>query len=194
MRGLVLVAGLSVFGCLPAGSATADDNQNLAALCAGPDANRAISACTDLLKAEGQATAEKAGVLTWRAAAYLKAGHTFYAMSDCDSAIELKPDAADAFRVRGQVQSAIGDDARAIADYTKAIALNPTSAEAFKGRADAYARKGDNDHALGDYTRALGLNREYVEALNNRANIYLQEGDSNNALSGYEDALAINPD
>src|SRR5271166_2109347 len=187
MRRLVLIAGLSLFGCLPAGSAAAEDNQNLARTCAGPDANRAISACTDLLNAEGQASAEKAGVFTYRAAAYLKARHVFYAMSDCDSAIELKPDAFEAFRVRGQVQYAIGDDARAIADFTKAIALNPTFAEAFKGRADAYARKGDNDHALGDYTRALGLNREYVEALNNRANIYVQEGDSNNALSGYED-------
>ena len=153
MRRLVLIAGLSLFGGLPATFAAADDNQNLARTCAGPDANQAISACTDLLKVEGQTSAEKAGVFTYRALAYLKAHHVFYAMSDCNSAIELKPDAFEAFRVRAQVHYAIEDDDRAIADDTKAIALNPTSAEAFKGRADAYARKGDNDRALADYTR-----------------------------------------
>src|ERR1700722_976899 len=145
MRGLILIAGLSVFGCLPGGSAAAGalrdavEKQTRAVttgICqAEQDKDLTISACSDLLKADGLSSAEKASAFIYRAMAYVKAHNMFDAVADCDSAIQLKPNSFDAFRVRGQAHYAMRLDDPAIADYTKAIALNPDSAEVFYGRA-----------------------------------------------------------
>ena len=98
MRGLVLVAGLTLFGCLPVGSAAADDNQNLVALCIGSDKDRAIPACTDLINGASLSNSDKAAIFTYRAVAYLSKAKYDLAIGDTGRAIDISPDFAGALR------------------------------------------------------------------------------------------------
>ena len=166
MRGLVLIARLSVFGCLPAGSAAAaDDHKNLLDICAGPDKDRAISACSDIINGTGLANSDKAGFFIYRAVAYFSKGKYDLAISDAGSAIDLSPDLAEAFELRAVSYLKKGDADRALADCDRAMALKPAAADVFLIRGRVHFARGDYDLAITDHTKAIALNPASAEAL-----------------------------
>ena len=64
------------------------------------------------------------------------------AIGEYDKAIELKPDYAQAYGVRGIAYSEKGDLDAAIKDYRKAIEMNPGDANAYGNLGNAYKAKG----------------------------------------------------
>jgi tetratricopeptide (TPR) repeat protein len=76
------------------------------------------------------------------------------AIADCNSAIQLDPNNADAFNNRGLVHRAMGRFDRAIADYNRAIRINPEEFTTFTNRGYAYEQKGDRQRAIADYRKA----------------------------------------
>jgi tetratricopeptide (TPR) repeat protein len=112
---------------------------------------------------------------------YLKRGEDFSgvhqydrAIADYTTAIQLKPDYAEAYNDRGFAYYLKGDTERAIADYTRAIELRPTYAKAYNSRGVAYMAHGYGaTKSVPDFDRAIAVKPDFRYAYINRANARL---------------------
>jgi tetratricopeptide (TPR) repeat protein len=95
------------------------------------------------------------------------------AISDFDSAIELKPECAAAYYNRAcSYRKDVDDIQQAIKNFTKAIELKSGYAEAYNNRGDLYGCVGDYQQAIGDFTKAIELKPDYAMAYVNRGITY----------------------
>jgi tetratricopeptide (TPR) repeat protein len=112
---------------------------------------------------------------------YLKRGEDFSgvheydrAIADYNTAIQLKPDYAEAYNDRGFAHYLKGDAERAIADYTRAIELRPNYPKAYNNRGVAYMAHGYGAaKSAPDFDRAIALKPDFLYAYINRANARL---------------------
>jgi tetratricopeptide (TPR) repeat protein len=77
------------------------------------------------------------------------------AIADCDRALKLDTQNADAWNSRGLARQGKGDLDGALADFDRAIALNPQQAAFYGNRGKAWLLKGEIERALSDLNRAL---------------------------------------
>ncbi len=112
---------------------------------------------------------------------YLKRGEDFAgahqydrAIADYNTAIQLKPDYAEAYNNRGFAYYLKGNEERAIADYTRAIELRPNYPKAYNSRGVVYLAGGyGRAKAIADFDRAIALKPDFRYAYINRANARL---------------------
>lgn len=112
---------------------------------------------------------------------YLKRGEDFsgvhqydQAIADFATAIQLKPEYAEAYNDRGFAYYLKGDAERAIADYTRAIELRPNYPKAYNSRGVAYMAHGYGAaKSVPDFDRAIALKPGFRYAYINRANARL---------------------
>jgi len=112
---------------------------------------------------------------------YLRRGEDFSgvhdydrAIADYNTAIQLKPDYAEAFNDRGFAYYLKGDAERAIADYSRAIALRPNYPKAYNSRGVVYMSHGyGGAKAVADFDRAIALKPDFRYAYINRGNARL---------------------
>jgi tetratricopeptide (TPR) repeat protein len=129
---------------------------------------------------------------------YFEQGQLGLAIEEYTQAIEVEPEFAEAYRLRGMVYVALGefdkgivDLDRALADLDQAVELNPQLAEAYFNRGGAYFFKLDYDKAIADFDRAIQIDPSYVEAYAVRGNAYDNNGEFEKAISSYGEALAL---
>jgi len=79
------------------------------------------------------------------------------AAADLSKAIELDPQDAEAYELRGVVYTNQRRLDRALADYDQAIKLKPDDAQAWSDRGVNYYLGGDNEKAIRDLSEALRL-------------------------------------
>ncbi|MGE0596234.1 MAG: tetratricopeptide repeat protein [Hyphomonadaceae bacterium] len=84
------------------------------------------------------------------------------ALSDCNTAIELRPRTPFALDSRGLVHLQRGDYAAAIVDYDAAIAAEPNLVSSLYGRAIARARLGQSAESQADAIAATALDPQIV--------------------------------
>lgn len=108
-------------------------------------------------------------------------------------AIELAPDYADAFNLRGMVHSKIGKDAEALDDYTRALELNPQLSAAYHNRALLYAARKQYEQSMQDYNAALDFSPEDAELYVNRGRLFFDQGNPEAALQDYTRATQFDP-
>jgi tetratricopeptide (TPR) repeat protein len=172
---------------------------------------------------EGSAPAPRtAGTFLDRGIMFAGRGEYDMAIADFTEAINLDPDMASAWMLRGRALFAsvskvyaVGENFssvrtivtagsvvseekkavydRAIADFTQAIRLDPNNANAYRERGNAYSDKGDYDRAIADYNQALRLDPNLAAAYNTRGFAYYMKGDYDRAIADYNQALRINP-
>ena len=111
-----------------------------------------------------------------------------------DTALELKPDFADALNNRGTVLNELGRNAEAIATYDKALAIRPDYAEALNNRGKAFCDLRRYDEALANSDKALEIRPNYAEALHNRGNALNGLKHFEEAIASFDQALTVNPD
>jgi tetratricopeptide (TPR) repeat protein len=112
---------------------------------------------------------------------YLKRGEDFAgvheydrAIADYSTAIQLKPDYAEAYNDRGFAYYLKGNEELAIADYTRAIELRPNYPKAYNSRGVVYMAGGyGRTKAIADFDRAIALKPDFRYAYINRANARL---------------------
>lgn len=114
---------------------------------------------------------------------YLKRGEDYSgardydrAIADYNTAIELKPNYAEAYNDRGFAYYLKGnpDYKRAIADYSRAIELRPDYPKAYNNRGVAYMAGGYGAaKSVPDFDRAIELKPDFRYAYINRANARL---------------------
>jgi tetratricopeptide (TPR) repeat protein len=139
------------------------------ALCRAEKTERAIAACTTIIKGRGDRKS-KASALLSRAQAYWALNRLAEAEKDYSETIKLAPSAMALYRDRGQIRFGLGNNAGAMADFTTALEMAPFDADNYTNRgylkmlqydfagAGADLRQGlfwQKDHARSAYT--LGL-------------------------------------
>jgi tetratricopeptide (TPR) repeat protein len=151
-----------------------------------------VPSCTPVIDDAGEAE-------TSRFAAYLMRGRAFFAehdweraIADYDSAIQLRPDAAEPYNGRGAAYDRKGDHTRAVLDYSEAIRRDPGFWLAYNNRALAYNKGGAHDLAIADFDKAIHLNPQYSTAYNGRGIAHSKKGDDRKAIADFAEAIRLN--
>ena len=107
------------------------------------------------------------------------------AIRELDHAINVKPDYAPAFNVRGLAYAAIGETRRSIQDFDQAIQLDGSFAKAFVNRGNIYQSTHRYDRALADYSAAVQLNPKDAYSLYSRGLTMRVAGQGGGGEGGY---------
>jgi tetratricopeptide (TPR) repeat protein len=89
-----------------------------------------------------------------------KKGDLIKAIAAYSKAIEIKPDEAGIYYVRGRAYRQMDQLDKAVADFTKAITLKPDYAEAYNERGRTYIGKGDMEKCRADFKLGCELKNE----------------------------------
>jgi Flp pilus assembly protein TadD len=81
------------------------------------------------------------------------------ALADADKAVQMAPKNSDAYVMRANSNSRLGNMEQCVADCTSAIAIKPQKAEVYYTRGKAYAQLQKKDQADADLLQAqkMGL-------------------------------------
>ena len=114
------------------------------------------------------------------------------AIKNFDRAIQLNPNFAMAYALRGFAYLHKQDNDKAFKDFTEAIQLNPNSH--FYGlRSSAYNRTGEYDKAILDCNKAIELNPNNANAHASRSFAYNRTGEYEKAISDGDEAIRLDP-
>ena len=114
------------------------------------------------------------------------------ALKAFDKTIELKPDFADAWSIKGTVLGQLGKYADALQAINKAIELKPAFAEAWYNKGIILGKLGRYNEGLQAINKAIELNPNLlVNAWYNRACIYALMKDKQNALTDLSKAIKL---
>ena len=90
-------------------------------------------------------------------------------IANCNQAISINPNSADAYYNRGAVYDDLKEYHKAIEDYNKTINLDSKHVEAYYNRGFANKKLGKYQQALEDCTQFIDLFPKSAVAYNNRA-------------------------
>jgi tetratricopeptide (TPR) repeat protein len=85
------------------------------------------------------------------------------ALADCNAALKIQPDFADALDTRGFVYMKLGQTDNAIRDYDAALRADPKLAGSLYGRGVAKVRKGDRNGGNADIAAAKEIRKDIAE-------------------------------
>lgn len=140
---------------------------------------------------------------------YEKEGAVEDGISALDRAIDLNPDNAEAYHIRGtlrfmrQLKETITEghenqllriQERAdffLEDYNKAIELEPNYADAYTDRGNIKKFIGQNEEALADYNIAINFKPDSAHAYANRGDLKFNMGGIDEASADFETALRL---
>ena len=125
------------------------------------------------------------GCLLW------EGGQSEKALSAYDTSIQLKPDYAEVYNNRGNINSGLGSRDAALDDYDEAIRLNPNFAEAYSNRGVMKLRLGQHAAALTDLNEAIRLQPDFMNAYINRGIVKLDLNDTDEARLDIQTALEL---
>jgi tetratricopeptide (TPR) repeat protein len=116
------------------------------------------------------------------------------AIAHYSKAIELRPDSASLYSVRGNAYAKREDYNSAIEDFTKAIKINVNYMPAYIGRGQMYSFKRNYDAAIVDYTQAIQLDPNNGGVYCNRGENLVAKGSYDEAFKDFAKAIELNPD
>jgi tetratricopeptide (TPR) repeat protein len=145
------------------------------------------------------------------AAAYVGRAYSYFrereynqAIADCKAAIDIDPDYALAYNVRGTAHEAAGDLRKALEDFSSAIQKNGKDASFLINRGRVYWKLAgsENDPAhyrrsVEDFTRAIELKPPppiLARACNGRGMSYSDSGEIDKAIDDYTRAIELQPE
>jgi len=99
-----------------------------------------------------------------------------------NKAIEVDPNYAAAYYLRGNIKDKFDDRHGAMKDYNTAIEKNAKFADAFFARGNVKMKLQDYYGAIADFSSAITINENYIEA-------YFNRGKAKQFLQAYEDAI-----
>ena len=113
---------------------------------------------------------------------------------DFTRAIELSPDYAAPYTVRGHIHLLDGNCQQAVSDFNQAIRLNPMDADAWSGRAGARYLLSEFHEAIEDCNQAIRLNPRDADCFHHRGNAHSAIENIQGAIEDYRQAVALNPE
>lgn len=118
----------------------------------------------------------------------LQAGDLNTALTNANQAIQMDPQADQAYAVRGIVYFRQGEFLRAVDDFTIAIDLVYWNWSYYTFRGDTYTELRQFDSARQDYDKAIEYNPRHLQAFIGRSVVYFQTG--NNTAGTVDDLIA----
>ncbi|MEG4999766.1 tetratricopeptide repeat protein [Microcoleus sp. B4-D4] len=115
------------------------------------------------------------------------------ALEAFNKSIQLNPNNADSFYLRGNANYDLKKYQEAIADYSQAIALNPKYFKAYFNRGLARNDFNDKRGAIEDYTQVLKIQPNDVDTYYERGITYLELQDYNMAIQDFTEAIRLQP-
>ncbi|MEG4801049.1 tetratricopeptide repeat protein [Microcoleus sp. ARI1-B5] len=110
-----------------------------------------------------------------------------------DRVLQINPNLAEAYYLRGLARSQLGDTRGAIGDYDLALQINPEWVDVYRSRASAHTAFGNQQGAVEDYTQVLRINPLEIEAYINRSLARTRLGDNREAIEDCTKAIRLNP-
>ncbi|HEY5918015.1 MAG TPA: tetratricopeptide repeat protein [Chryseolinea sp.] len=104
------------------------------------------------------------------------------ALMNLNKALDIDPNYAPAYFLRGNIKDNFDDRHGAMKDYNMALEKNPKFGDAFFARGNVKMKLQDYYGAIADFTSCISLNENNIEA-------YFNRGKAKQFLQAYEDAI-----
>lgn len=130
----------------------------------------------------GVALAQNAKEYTQKGRELYEKNEFMEALLNVNKAIEIDPNYAAAYYLRGNIKDNFDDRHGAMKDYNTAIEKNAKFPDALFARGNVKMKLQDYYGAIADYTAAININENYIEA-------YFNRGKAKQFLQAYEDAI-----
>jgi len=153
-----------------------------------------VRICTDAISSGVLTPSQEAQVLADRGRYNLAFNSLNDAIADCDRAIELKPDLAEAYFTRGLSYFYLGKYDEALDSYDQALKIDPRMVNAYNSRGHTHFTRREWDLAVPEYKRAIEVDPNYAPAHQNLATTYVELGQYQLAIEEYDRALALEPE
>jgi tetratricopeptide (TPR) repeat protein len=115
------------------------------------------------------------------------------AIADCTKAIELGPDMAAPYALRGRLHQLLEQYSSAWRDCNRALEIDPGESLALQTRGFLLAQRGQLRAALDSYDKGLGGGVGLPEDFYNRGRLRRRFGDLELAIQDHERAVALEP-
>ena len=115
-------------------------------------------------------------------------------LADCAKAIALKPDAAEAYRCRGNIYVEKKDLDKAVEDFSRAIALKADDAALYLDRGSAYRLQGDYGRAIADLSRSVALDPGAPRSYSRLGHCCYEAGKDQDAVDAFIKSLNLHRD
>lgn len=123
----------------------------------------------------------------------LKATRYEQAILNFNRAVDLQPDFAEAYRMRGRAYVAQSNSDLAIRDFSRVAELRVSDASVLTERGFARLDKKDYANAIADADRAIALDPKLARAYNLRATARRAAGDPRKAVEDFTKAVELAP-
>jgi GT2 family glycosyltransferase/glycosyltransferase involved in cell wall biosynthesis/Flp pilus assembly protein TadD len=118
-----------------------------------------------------------------------RSGDVTSALRDLDTAIELKPDYAEALYQRGVLNALVGRVKEARSDFERVTGVDPNDSRAYNNLGCIHFQTGEGEAAENAFTRAMEADPANWEARKNLADLYLASGRGQRGMEMYLDLL-----
>ncbi len=126
--------------------------------------------------------------------AYYEQGELDKAIAEFQAALELEPDASDAYRNLGTAYGKQGEWEKALAAYEQAVDIDPNFGKAYGDMVGAYASLGKLEEAIAAGEKAVEMVPDYATAHNNLGVAYRQQDRIDEAIAEFQKAMQLDPD
>jgi tetratricopeptide (TPR) repeat protein len=113
------------------------------------------------------------------------------AIDSYNQAIQLQPDRANTYYLRGKIRYKLDNKQGSIDDFNKAIQLQPDYISAYISRGVVRASMGNTKDALADYDRAIALKPDSANSYHHRGIAKSYLGDRKNGIDDLNKAAEL---
>ena len=110
-----------------------------------------------------------------------------------ETAVNLKPDYAEAHKNLGITLKDLGQLDAAVESLSEAIAIDPNYVDAHYNLAITLKDLNQLDGAVKSYQKVIEINPNFAQAYNNLGNLMKDLGQTDDAIKNYQKAIEINP-
>jgi len=109
------------------------------------------------------------------------------------TAVNIKPDYAEAHKNLGIVLKDLGRLDESVESLKRALAIDSHYVDAHYNLANIFKEKGQFDNAIKSYENAIAINPSFADAHNNLGNLFKDLGETDKAIKSYSKAIEISP-